>query len=71
MVFVLTLVAALVVLVMKMAGVAAISFWWILAIWPGIWLAFWLVVGTIVFLVALLLEDWVVVSRFQHAHILS
>lgn len=49
MVFILTLVAALVTLVLNLSGVIAISWWWIVAIWPGIWLAFWLAVLVLVF----------------------
>ena len=42
MIFFATLVAMLVVLVLNLAGVTAVSFWGLAAIWPGIWIAFWL-----------------------------
>lgn len=47
MIFVPTLIAALVTLVLKLASVVTISGWWILAIWPGIWLAWWLVLAAL------------------------
>lgn len=54
MIFVPTFLVALVLLALTLAGVISVSFWAILAVFPGIWIAWWLCVGVIFGILALI-----------------
>jgi len=57
MIFFPSFIAALVALIIWLVGAASFSGWWILAIFPGIWIAWWLLVVVFAF-VALLVATF-------------